>query len=323
MTERLDYIDKAKGLLIILVVIGHIWQAGVVHNFIYSFHMPAFFVISGILMRHARSYEKPYSRFLIGRLYSFGVPFLFFEMLGILTDILRHGVTLNIKGYIFNTISLQYNDCNMWFLVSLFLIEAIFLLAKKILRKDWVVGAFCLILFFGYLFLPRGENRYIQTLMQVFHYFLFFTAGFYAKSWFERKNGVCIGLAVMIPVIVSGVLEETPVMDFCKNMALLLSGFAGTYAVLQFGKLEIAKKLSNLFSFAGKNSITIYGTHHIVYAATGVLLGITDYATTPLWAGMIMLAVVSAVDAPTIYVINRWLPFLAGKRRKKKPVLYN
>lgn len=106
MAERLDYIDKAKGLLIMLAVVGHIWQAGVVHNFIYAFHMPAFFVISGMLMRHTKSYEKTYSRFLIGRLYSFGVPFLFFEILGILTDILRHGVTLNIKGYVFNTISL-------------------------------------------------------------------------------------------------------------------------------------------------------------------------------------------------------------------------
>lgn len=106
-------------------------------------------------------------------------------------------------------------------------------------------------------------------------------------------------------------------------MAFLISGFAGTYAVLWLGKLEFAKKTGHLFSVAGKNSMTIYGTHHILYAATGVLLGITDYATTPLWAGLIMLAVVSVVEVPTIYVINRWLPFLAGKRHQRKPILYN
>ena len=38
-------------ILIILVVIGHIWQDGYVHNFIYNFHMPAFFVISGAELR--------------------------------------------------------------------------------------------------------------------------------------------------------------------------------------------------------------------------------------------------------------------------------
>ena len=48
--NRLDYIDRAKGILIILVVIGHIWQSGPVFNTIYVFHMPAFFVISGLLL---------------------------------------------------------------------------------------------------------------------------------------------------------------------------------------------------------------------------------------------------------------------------------
>ena len=58
MKERLDYIDRAKGMLIILVVIGHIWQSGVVFDLIYTFHMPAFFVISGILFSHTRGYER-------------------------------------------------------------------------------------------------------------------------------------------------------------------------------------------------------------------------------------------------------------------------
>lgn len=190
-TRRLDDIDRAKGVLIILAVIGHIWQAGPVHNFIYAFHMPAFFVISGMLMFHTQSYEQKYFRFLLRRIYAFGIPFIFFEILGVLTDILRHGVTLNVKGYIFNTLLLHFNDSNMWFLAALFLIEAIFCAAKKLLKKDWAVGALCGALFVGYLLLPRGENRYMQTLMQACHYLMYFAAGFYAKAWFERENKLC------------------------------------------------------------------------------------------------------------------------------------
>ena len=63
--------------------------------------------------------------------------------------------------------------------------------------------------------------------------------------------------------------------------------------------------------------MVIYGTHYPYYAALGVLLGISDFSSTPLWAGLLMLAVVAILEIPTIYVINRWLPFLAGKRRKK------
>ena len=45
MKERLDYIDLAKGIGILLVVIGH----GAFNNFgINIFHMPLFFCISGL-----------------------------------------------------------------------------------------------------------------------------------------------------------------------------------------------------------------------------------------------------------------------------------
>lgn len=52
MRERLDYIDRLKGIAIYLVVVGHLIQFNVVnfeHNvlfcFIYSFHMPLFMLL--------------------------------------------------------------------------------------------------------------------------------------------------------------------------------------------------------------------------------------------------------------------------------------
>lgn len=193
MKERLDYIDWAKGILIILAVIGHVWQAGPVHNCIYAFHMPAFFVISGMLMRHTKAYEKRYFRFLMDKIYAFGIPFLFFEALGVLTDIIRHGVTLNIKGYIYNTVSLLYNDKNMWFIVALFLIEAMFCAAKKLLKNDWAVGAFCLVMVALYFVFPLSKRSYVQTIKQCMHYMLFFATGFYAKPLFEKKKQALYG----------------------------------------------------------------------------------------------------------------------------------
>lgn len=60
MKERIDYYDRAKGLLILLVVIGHVLQYAnpeynivpyiLAQSLINSFHMSAFFVISGMLL---------------------------------------------------------------------------------------------------------------------------------------------------------------------------------------------------------------------------------------------------------------------------------
>ena len=136
MKERLDYLDRAKGYLIILVVIGHIWQSGPVFNVIYAFHMPAFFVISGILFQYTKAAQRPFGTFLKSRLFAFGLPFIFIEILGVLTDIVRHGVTLNIKGYLYNTLSFHFNDHNLWFIVDLFLIELLLYVLIRLIRDS-------------------------------------------------------------------------------------------------------------------------------------------------------------------------------------------
>ena len=46
-SDRVEWIDAAKGIGIILVVLGHIWLIGPGQKIINSFHMPLFFFLSG------------------------------------------------------------------------------------------------------------------------------------------------------------------------------------------------------------------------------------------------------------------------------------
>ena len=41
-TERLGYLDYGKGILIILVVVGHLFSESVIRNWVYAFHVQAF-----------------------------------------------------------------------------------------------------------------------------------------------------------------------------------------------------------------------------------------------------------------------------------------
>lgn len=47
--KRDNVIDVAKGIGIVLVVFAHINFTEPIQFFIYSFHMPLFFIISGVL----------------------------------------------------------------------------------------------------------------------------------------------------------------------------------------------------------------------------------------------------------------------------------
>ena len=54
-TQRLEYIDIAKGIGIILVVIGHcISGQSIPGMYISAFHMPLFFIISGMCFNDTR-----------------------------------------------------------------------------------------------------------------------------------------------------------------------------------------------------------------------------------------------------------------------------
>lgn len=88
MKARIAYIDNLKGFAILLVVIGHIIQflycpdkfdSNLIFRFIYSFHMPLFFMLSGMVtsMRLGNVGElrqKIHSRFL-----QLIVPFVFWR----------------------------------------------------------------------------------------------------------------------------------------------------------------------------------------------------------------------------------------------------
>ena len=58
MNSRIKFIDYSKGLGILFVVFGHVYCASnIVTNWIYSFHMPLFFIISGFLLNFEYRYK--------------------------------------------------------------------------------------------------------------------------------------------------------------------------------------------------------------------------------------------------------------------------
>lgn len=80
--ERWYYLDLARVLAITLVVIGHYcpetcpewWR--ILHNVIYSFHMPLFLFLSGFLYARTGAGNQPYKTMLTKKIKSLLVPYL-------------------------------------------------------------------------------------------------------------------------------------------------------------------------------------------------------------------------------------------------------
>lgn len=86
--------------------------------------------------------------------------------------------------------------------------------------------------------------------------------------------------------------------------------------IIQAGKIPLGSIIDKALLETVKNTITIFGTHHFYYVVVAVLIGTRDFASTPIGPGLTMLLGVALLEVPTIYAINRWCPWLAGKRRK-------
>ena len=86
-TKRLDWIDIAKGIGIILVVLGHTLVpqvretdfAGFLWIFIYNFHMPLFFFLSGYLFEKGLPHYTNKGKFILGKLQYLMLPYLIFS----------------------------------------------------------------------------------------------------------------------------------------------------------------------------------------------------------------------------------------------------
>lgn len=182
--RRLIWVDALKGILMILVVLGHAIQAELgpyceeshLWNLIYSFHMPAFMAISGWLF-----YKKPtanvsnnyggYLKSCVRRCYQLLVPYLIWSLLVFL---LRGTYTVD---RFYNIVYMP--DSYFWFLWVLFGICVIFsgtqeISAKLNISESVTILTSCTILL-GVMVIMDLRTFGFQFLA---YYFLFYTLGY-------------------------------------------------------------------------------------------------------------------------------------------------
>lgn len=140
-------LDIARGIAIILVVIGHSTYIPPTINIgISTFHLPAFFVISGWLICEKQEYAFPLKKILLSKVRTIFIPYIWFSIFTLLVDILqvlRGRFTLDLFiGHTIQTVILEGYSV-MWFLPVLFFAELIVILLLKathLIKKGKIIG---------------------------------------------------------------------------------------------------------------------------------------------------------------------------------------
>lgn len=303
-STRIPYLDTAKGILILLMLLGHIWNDGIVHDIIYVFHMPAFFVISGILLNHSSSISKSFSQNLFEKAQRFLIPCLCFEIPGIAANILQHGVTLSIKGYLFEVLTLHLYNGPSWFLVVMFFCQMLFFAIIRLTKRKNIVLA---VLFALVLVLPKYDS-YISLSTTVLG-LLFLLLGYSYENLFTNKSQFrgLFWLALFITILSSwNDVDMATYQDGIRTL-FIAGAILGTYVILCISKHTHIP----LIDYFGKNSLIVLGSHHPILIAVKYCLGIEAFSV---FGGVCFFIILLILEIPLIEIANRYLPFVAGKK---------
>lgn len=256
MQNRIDYIDKTKGALILLVVLGHcIAGENYLKNIIYSFHMPAFFIISGVLLNYSSAHKKSLSIFVVSRVKQLIVPYILFEFLGYIIQCFTKGFYENIIGFIFRIITFQVHTDVDWFLIALFFAEIMFYLVQ---RNRYISLVTAVVSFIVAYFIP------IRFLRWILSGFIYLIIGYTGRVFLEKGRMRFMPVAILCVLLASLFNTRVDINNgiFGNPFFYLLGAVSGTYMVIAFCRLN--KPLLNKLNFWGRNSLVVMGTHTLI-----------------------------------------------------------
>ena len=275
--ERIHWVDVAKGILILLLIIHHFKPAFKLNEipldnykfvtswqFVFtSFFMQAFLFMSG----YCSNFNKEVKPFVLSLFKQLILPFVFFEFLTCIYWSFDNGMSLNNLYYYW----LNSNGTHYWFLNALILAKLyIFVIVNSKYLSNNVylfLSSFCFLVISIVLNdLDFGTNFLCirQSLGAVF----FVVLGYIAKL----KNDVfekTLKLGGVFPclLIVLAVLGHRPPAYTARigvtMMTLIAFVFTSTSGILCF--LWLCKHIGKqvFFEYFGRNSLIVYCVHFI------------------------------------------------------------
>lgn len=304
---RIEWVDIARGIAIIFMVAGHSSIPEYLSKYIWSFHMPLFFVVSGLFFDIDK--VGSFKNLLIKRLRTLFVPYWFFTF-------------IVMAGYwgteYFKPVQLieGWTGYALWFVPVLFFADLLFYPIAK-LKRAWLISAVVLITAVGYILSQYHIRLYFK--LDVVPFALFFIAfGYTFKSFiFNNRPNTLIIIFIGLVTITFSIL--LPQLDMAKNdfgwiILNLTNALLGIYFIFSISKyLSCASKLwpIRFIDYYGRNSLFVMAFSQLFNY--WILVGLTALGVGGLMGlGLRYIILFSAIYIAAT-VLTHYAPALVGK----------
>lgn len=257
-------IDAVRGMAISLVALGHTNQ-GIEHRgwwgaslpigerldvTIYSFHMPAFFFVSGIFLAASVAKRGPW-RFTVERMRTLLYPYLVWSVLSeasvhVLSRFVnQRPMTLSHWAYI------TAIGSGIWFLPALF-----FCLMVGMALRKLPGAAIVAIAVLAFYLMPETGVTFVDMGIQ----FMPFVAGgmWLGRGYEQIEETPRWAALVLAAVLLGALLVETHGAWTTFKNTVLLGGVIGTAMLLMLARALGRSRAARVLAWAGEGSIAIY-----------------------------------------------------------------
>lgn len=275
---RNNIMDMMKGIGIIAVIIGHCTIPQILKNFIFTWHMPLFFVISGFfykeisikdsLLKNSRTLLLPYFLTSVIMLSLCAVKSLLYGKSDIINSFWGIFVGAGSHGLPFFS---QYFVGAIWFLLALFWCRITYNLLIVLWRNDF---KYIVIVTIAVLTTYLGTRMYIPTnLLQGLSAMSFFLIGQLFKKFqiFEIHANTPIIMLGLLCLTVTLLIDSN---HYPLSMARcyynyyplnILSACFCIYFLFRFLKSYTDSHISIFLSYVGRISLLILCFHNIEF----------------------------------------------------------
>lgn len=281
-SNRLQWVDSMKGILILMVVMGHAvqyclpmsYETNYCWNLIYSFHMPAFMALSGWLLKNGENFTArigggiSYKSLFVKRTLQLFVPFLCWTLVACAIQ-----CRFSLRGIV--GLFLQ-PDGSFWFLWVLYIISTIFYISNWLSKKTKVYQEiYVIVVALLMVVLMVWKEIRVCGFQFIAYYFLFFALGYYMNKYerfFIKKNWLISGLFVFwfflasfwnmhsVPCYLRNVFSlPATVINYSYRFLTAVVFIYVMFAVAPH--LPIHKKIVEWIAWIGKHTLGVYVIH--------------------------------------------------------------
>lgn len=261
MNNRKCWLDIAKGIAIFLMVIGHTSIPNVVSNFVYAFHMPLFFIASGLASDYDR---QTWGGYVKHKSYTIMLPFLTYSVIVIL---LQCSIgPLDVA----NLLKTGWGGYALWFVPILYLASILTMLICRIRNRAIRLVVMLCMLVMGYD-LCHYQIVLPWTLSTVpFATFLILVGNElkHIQKWIETEKSL---LGVAVAFIVTVVISHFYRLDLAWNhiipvIPLTIGAIAGTLMVFRLSVWieQHMKKCSSILQAIGKETYIVVAFSQVI-----------------------------------------------------------